>query len=57
MHGSPLCDIWVCDHTQLCWLGNTETTTSSDRRTRSPPATQIIRSGGTPAASITRTDS
>ena len=44
-----------CDHTQLCWLGSTDTVMSSASRMRSPPATQIIRSSGTPAASITRT--
>ena len=55
MHASPLWTIWACDQTQLCWLGSTVTETSAERRTRSPPATQIIRSTGTPAASITRT--
>ena len=57
MHTSPLCAILRCDQTQLCWLGNTDTVTSGASRTRSPPATQIIRSAGTPAASISRTDS
>jgi hypothetical protein len=55
MHASPLWLIWFCDHTQLCWLGYTFTVTSAESRIRSPPATQIIRSAGTPAASITRT--
>ena len=55
MHTSPLWAIWWCDHTQLCWLGSTDTVT---------PPTEIdpLAAGhadhpvaGTPAASITRT--
>ena len=43
-----------CDHTQLWRLGYTLTRTPWPRSTISPPATQSIRSGGTPAASMTR---
>ncbi len=52
---SPDWVIWVCDHTHECWLGYTDTNTPWPRSMRSPPATQIMRSTGTPACSMTRT--
>ena len=54
MHTSSGCWNLRSTHTHECNDGNTDTKTSSARRTRSPPDTGINCSSGTPCAAITR---